>query len=315
MKRWIVFSVALLFCILTACGNEKSQRKQPETESQKQTQLETSSMKTDETNEPQNGNILELELSDMVIRITSGEQSATFQLYDTEAANELYNQLPLTLELENFRDAQWMFYPPQKLNVTDKESYHDGKKGELSYYDPWGDVFMLYEDFYAGDEMHRLGICLDGIDNIAEMSGTVQISEEISETTEENTQISEADTSEEKNRMKITVNNTTLTATLEDNSSAQALKEILMENPLTIHMSDYNNMEKVGSIGTSLPENNEQITTEAGDIILYLGNSLVIYYDTNSWNFTRLGKINDVTQEELKEILGNGDITVTLTLE
>lgn len=138
---------------------------------------------------------------------------------------------------------------------------------------------------------------------------------EISESTEENAQISEANTNVEGDAMKITVGNTTFTATLADNSSAAALKELLMESPLTINMSDYGNMEKVGPVGMSLPQNNEQITTGAGDIILYQGNSLVIYYDTNSWNFTRLGKINEVTQEELKEVLGEGDITVTLTLE
>lgn len=138
---------------------------------------------------------------------------------------------------------------------------------------------------------------------------------ETSESTEENTQISEANTNVEGEVVKIAVGNTTFTATLADNSSVAALKELLMEGSLTINMSDYGNMEKVGSIGTSLPQNNEQITTGAGDIILYQGNSLVIYYDTNSWNFTRLGKINDVTQEELKEVLGNGDVTVTLTLE
>lgn len=135
------------------------------------------------------------------------------------------------------------------------------------------------------------------------------------ETAEEDTQISGTNTDVEGNVMKITVGKTIFTAALEDNSSVGALKEILMEGPLTINMSDYGNMEKVGPIGTSLPENNEQITTVAGDIILYQGNSLVIYYDTNSWNFTRLGKINDVTQEELKEALGNGDVTVTLSLE
>lgn len=138
---------------------------------------------------------------------------------------------------------------------------------------------------------------------------------ETSESIEENTQISETNTDVEEDVMKITVGNTTITATLADNSSAVALKELLMEGPLTINMSDYGNMEKVGPIGTSLPQNNEQITTGAGDIILYQGNSLVIYYDTNSWNFTRLGKIGEVTQEELKAILGEGDVTVTLTLE
>ncbi|RKI89601.1 hypothetical protein D7V94_17440 [Parablautia intestinalis] len=74
-------------------------------------------------------------------------------------------------------------------------------------------------------------------------------------------------------------------------------------------------MEKVGHIGTSLPGNDEQISAEAGDIILYQGNSLVIYYDTNSWNLTRIGKIEDVTGEELLKAFGDGDVTVTFSLE
>ena len=98
------------------------------------------------------------------------------------------------------------------------------------------------------------------------------------------------------------------------NSSAEALVEMLSEGTVTIQMSDYANMEKVGSLPDSLPGNDEQISTEAGDLILYQGNSFVIYYDTNSWNLTRLGKINDMNQQELKEILGDGDITVELSL-
>ena len=107
----------------------------------------------------------------MTVAITSQGHTATFQLYDSAAARDFHAQLPLMLPLSNFRDAQWMFYPPQKLGVTAREAYHDGKKGELSYYAPWGDVFMLYEDFYAGDEMHRLGVGLTGIERIADMSG------------------------------------------------------------------------------------------------------------------------------------------------
>lgn len=310
-----LFFMILMICMLTACSNKKPPVSQQENDSQIQMESSDSNMGENAAIPSQDGNMTELKMSDMVIRITSGDSSATFQLYDTEAAKGLYRQLPLKLELENFREAQWMFYPPEKLSVTDSEAYHDGKKGELSYYAPWGDVFMLYEDFYAGDEMHRLGVCLDGIDNIAEMSGSVQISAETSENTDGNKQTPETNTDMEENVMKITVGDTTFTATLADNSSAEALKEMLMEGPLTIDMSDYGNMEKVGPIGKNLPENNEQITTEAGDIILYLGNSLVIYYDTNTWNFTRLGKINDVTQAELKEALGNGDVIVTFSID
>ncbi len=100
-----------------------------------------------------------------------------------------------------------------------------------------------------------------------------------------------------------------LTATLADNSSAMAFYELLEKGPVTIRMTDYGNFEKVGPLGTKLPRNDTQITTQAGDIILYQGNQITIYYDTNSWNFTRLGKVDEVTQAELKKILGKGDVT------
>ncbi|WP_297094746.1 cyclophilin-like fold protein [uncultured Draconibacterium sp.] len=113
----------------------------------------------------------------------------------------------------------------------------------------------------------------------------------------------------------ITVNGQTeLSATLVDNSSTAALIDLLNESPLTVEMRDYGNMEKVGPIGTTLPRNDEQITTEPGDIILYQGNALVIYYAANSWNFTRLGKIDSLSQDELKAVLGAFDVTVTLRL-
>ena len=131
---------------------------------------------------------------------------------------------------------------------------------------------------------------------------------------EETENLPEGDDKAEMNLINLTVNGTTLTAELADNSSAQALRELLAEGPLAISMSDYGNMEKVGPLGTDLPTNNEQITTQAGDLILYQGNAFVIYYAPNSWNFTRLGRINDMTAEELKDLLGSGDVEVTLSL-
>ena len=114
--------------------------------------------------------------------------------------------------------------------------------------------------------------------------------------------------------MNIQIGERTLMATLVDNSSADALKAALAEGPLTIEMQDYGSMEKVGSLGMNLPRNDEQITTEAGDLILYQGNAFVIYYAPNTWNFTRLGKIDAVTADELIAILGTGDVTITLSL-
>jgi len=118
----------------------------------------------------------------------------------------------------------------------------------------------------------------------------------------------------EVNRMNIKIGDKVLTATLAENSSVDALKEALSEGPITVNMRDYGSMEKVGSLGMDLPRNDQQIATEAGDIILYQGNAFVIYYAPNSWNFTRLGKINGVTSGELRAILGDGDVTITLSL-
>lgn len=116
------------------------------------------------------------------------------------------------------------------------------------------------------------------------------------------------------NKIAIAVNGHTLTATLSDNSSSKAFLELLSKAPVTIEMHDYGNFEKVGPLGTTLPRNDEQITTQAGDLILYQGNQITIYYDTNSWSFTRLGRIDNITQNELKEILGDETATVTFSL-
>ena len=118
----------------------------------------------------------------------------------------------------------------------------------------------------------------------------------------------------ETNRMNIKIGDHVLTAILVDNSSVDALKKALLDGPITINMRDYGSMEKVGPLGMDLPRNDQQIITEAGDIILYQGNAFVIYYAPNSWSFTRLGKIINVTAEELREILGDGFVTITLSL-
>lgn len=118
----------------------------------------------------------------------------------------------------------------------------------------------------------------------------------------------------EKRKLVLKIKNKSYTATLNDNSSVDALVEQLKQGSLTITMHDYAKMEKVGSIGFYLPENNENIHTEPGDLILYQGNSFVIYYDENQWELTRLGKLDEVSQEELKKILGAGDVTVELSL-
>ena len=110
------------------------------------------------------------------------------------------------------------------------------------------------------------------------------------------------------------VNGKALKILAAENSSADAFIDLLKAGDVTIEMHDYGSFEKVGSLGTTLPRNDEQITTEPGDVILYQGSQVTIYYDVNSWSFTRLGKVQGLSQTELKEILGTGDATVTFSL-
>jgi hypothetical protein len=116
-------------------------------------------------------------------------------------------------------------------------------------------------------------------------------------------------------KLKIHVNDTTFTATLADNSSAEAFAEFLSQGDLTLDMHDYGSFEKVADLPRSFPRNDTQIDTDAGDIILYQGKSITIYYDKNSWNFTRLGKIDNVNKKRLKQILGDGNATATFSVK
>ena len=114
-------------------------------------------------------------------------------------------------------------------------------------------------------------------------------------------------------KMKIEVNGSLFTATLADNAAVDALADWVEEGPVTLELSDYAGFEKVGPLGRSLPASDSQTTTHAGDIVLYQGDQIVLFYGSNSWSYTRLGHIDDLTGWE--DALGGGDVTVTLSLE
>ena len=118
---------------------------------------------------------------------------------------------------------------------------------------------------------------------------------------------------EDKIIMVMTINDTKVDVTWENNASVAELKE-LAEDGLTISMSMYGGFEQVGPIGKSITRDDKQTTTSAGDIVLYSGNQFVVFYGSNSWAYTRLGKIN-LNENELKNLLSNGDVTITLSME
>jgi hypothetical protein len=113
----------------------------------------------------------------------------------------------------------------------------------------------------------------------------------------------------------IYANNKVFYAALEDNSSAEEFVEKLGSEAIEVEMHDYGSFEKVGDLPWNLTTNDEEITTEPGDIILYQGNKITIYYGQNTWDFTRLAKIEGATREELLEAFGDGDVNVSFWVE
>ena len=119
---------------------------------------------------------------------------------------------------------------------------------------------------------------------------------------------------EEENilKMNVQIGEYSFTATLEDNAAASELIEMMRSGPVTLEMDDYSGFEKVGPLGTRLTASDVQTTTQPGDIVLYNSSNIVMFYGTNSWAYTRIGRIDDLTGWDAA--LGSGSITAVLSL-
>ena len=120
---------------------------------------------------------------------------------------------------------------------------------------------------------------------------------------------------EEKMTMKMTIGDTEVNVSWENNDSVRALMDLCREKPLAVEMSMYGGFEQVGSLGRRLPSNDTYTTTASGDIVLYSGNQIVVFYGSNSWDYTRLGRITDRDQAGMRDLLSGGDVTITISME
>ncbi len=117
-----------------------------------------------------------------------------------------------------------------------------------------------------------------------------------------------------ENQIRITVGESSFIVTLEDNESASALRDLLQDGDKTIPASNYGGFEKVCQLGTRLPSHDVQTTTQAGDVMLYNSNQIVIFYASNSWAYTRLGRVEGLSAGELEAILSGSESEITLSI-
>ena len=282
--------------------------------------------------EPKSPDPLQKELETPLKNVLTAEdrQEILFQLNGSPAAQGLYDQLPLSVQIENYGSNEKIFYPPDKLDTIDTP-IAEGPPGTLNYYAPWGNIAIFYSDLSdGGSDLYELGEAISGVEHIAGLNGEIQIEKVMDDEPLEpdNSQSKPQQSSPSGNvpsrepsqetqerdemKLKVQVGGQTFTATLTENAAVDAFVEMMQEAPVVIQMEDYSGFEKVGPLGTSLPTNNSQTTTQAGDIVLYTGNQIVMFYGSNSWSYTRLARIDDRTGWE--EALGSGDVTVRLSL-
>ena len=185
-----------------------------------------------------------------------------------------------------FQSGSW--YPVNEWVKIDKKWYYFNSDG-------------YWTSEYASEETQ--GQSSEEAQGQSSEENQSQSSEEVSDQSSEN----------EEMDMVMYIGDKRVDVSWEDNQSVEELKN-LASSGLSISMSMYGGFEQVGSIGQSITRNDKNITTEAGDIVLYSGNQMVVFYGSNTWSYTRLGKIN-LSKDELKDLLSNGNVTITLSME
>ncbi len=334
MKNNIIKMLSpILVCgiMLTGCGNSAG------TDSSEVTEY-TAENSSASVSQPENNPDNEAEsdttatVTELEVRFGDDGEPFTLHLYENDTAAAIVKhvgtsdwRLPIYHydDFDNWEVMQYYDVPSRYEIPSDPEQITEEKAGTVYYSEP-NRIILFYQDAEVSAEYTPVGY----FDYSEEFLKAVQDNPVLEGWGNKIIQITKDDfisngdvkfdnTEQEvtEMKMKIQVGNTAFTATLAENSSVDALKELMADGPLTLNMSDYANMEKGADLGVTLPQNNEQMNTQAGDIILYQGKTFVIYYDTNSWSLTPIGKIDDVDAEALRETLGTGDVTVTLSLE
>ena len=237
-------------------------------------------------------------------------------LNDSETAQALIARLPYTQHVSRY--SHDFCGVTEDLPYNAEEEHYGWLNGDIDYATDAPYFTILFEDQDESEiygNQINIGVITCPLADIAELDGSYDVLIELDESEPDESRLDESvpdDSKGKENTMVMMVGDMPVTVDWEDNESVEALKELAAED-LTIEMSMYGGFEQVGAIGQGLPCNDTQTTTASGDIVLYSGDQLVVFYGSNSWAYTRLGKIIDKTPEEMEELLGNGDVTITLS--
>ena len=291
MKRTLVILLAILM-MLSLCMTASAESGKRVAKDDAQMQMDDPAMPT--RLPPENGTKILLHFGDTVIPGI---------LNDSETAQALIAKLPYTQHMSRY--SHDFCGVTEELPYSEEEEHYGWLNGDIDYATDAPYFTILFEDQDASEvygSQVNIGVITCPLSEIAALNGSYDVLIELDES------------EEEEPMMQMKINESQVSVAWEDNESVAALKE-LAANGLTLQMSMYGGFEQVGSIGQRLPSQDVQTSTSFGDVVLYSGNQLVVFYGSNSWAYTRLGHIIDKTQEEMQELLGNGDVTITLSVK
>ena len=292
MKRTMMMLLAILMML--------SVRMTASAESGKRVAKDGAQMQTDDPTmptrlPPENGTKILLHFGDTVIPGV---------LNDSETAQALIARLPYTQHMSRY--SHDFCGVTEDLPYNEEEEHYGWLNGDIDYATDAPYFTILFEDQDESEiygSQVNIGVITCPLADIAALHGSYDVLIELDESEEE-----------KEPMMQMKINDTPVTVAWENNESVSALKELAMDG-LTIQMSMYGGFEQVGSIGQRLPSSDVQTSTSSGDIVLYSSNQLVVFYGSNSWAYTRLGHITDKTPEEMRTLLSNGDVNITLSVE
>ena len=169
MRKFLILLVSsvLMFSMTSCKTSDSSTKSSSETETSSQTENSGTDAETENTSDSKSAGRISIEYNGNTI---------IFELNNSQAAQDLYDQLPLSVESEDYSDNEKIFYPSEDLNVSDAPEA-EGGAGVLAYYEPWGDVVMFYDDFDSSSSLYELGRVVSGSEWIEDMSGTIEISQ------------------------------------------------------------------------------------------------------------------------------------------
>ena len=292
MKRVMMFLLATLMMLsLCLIASAESGKRVAKDGAQMQTDNPTMPTRLP----PENGTKILMHFGDTVIPGV---------LNDSETAQALIAKLPYTQHMSRY--SHDFCGVTEDLPYNREEEHYGWLNGDIDYATDAPYFTILFEDQDESEiygSQVNIGVITCPLADIAALNGSYDVLIELDESKEE-----------EEPMMQMKINDTPVTVAWENNESVSALKELAADG-LTIQMSMYGGFEQVGSIGQRLPSSDVQTSTSSGDIVLYSSNQLVVFYGSNSWAYTRLGHITDKTPEEMRTLLSNGDVTITISMK